>query len=51
MGNIDVSGSLGEKWQRIWVGEEDLNLLESDWSNILVWTIGVIVLVGGCWLV
>lgn len=51
MRNIYVSGGLREKWQRIWVGEEDLNLLKGNWRNIFVWTIGVIVLIGGCWLV
>jgi hypothetical protein len=48
--NIDVSGGLGEEWQRIWVSEENLNLLKGDWGNVSVWTICVIILVSRCWL-
>jgi hypothetical protein len=45
MRNIDVSLGLTELWQWVHESEHKLNLIEGQWSNVLVWSIADFVII------
>jgi len=49
MRNINVSASSGEKWKWVRIGEEDLDLIERDWSQVVIRSISIEIGISRCW--